>query len=126
MPKKGGVPENLKPFTGKDDPRNGKKPKGCEHSSTRLKRILGLVQIKKNPITGKDEKFSIEEQMDMALVIKALKGDHKAYKELMDRKEGKPAQTIDQNVTVTNPVIIDWTDDHDKANTKAKGSKKNS
>lgn len=35
------------------------------------------------------------EQMDMAVFNKALKGDLNAYKEIMDRLEGRSAQSVD-------------------------------
>jgi hypothetical protein len=73
------------------------KPKGTIHSSTRLKRILDLVQKKKNPVTGHEEEFTVLEQMDLVQISKALKGDSKAYAEILDRLEGKAKQTIDQN-----------------------------
>lgn len=68
------------------------KPKGTENSKTRLRRLLTLVQIKKNPVTGDNEEFSLLEQMDMSLIVKALKGDVTAYREILDRYEGKAAQ----------------------------------
>lgn len=80
------------------------KPKGCEHSSTRLKRLFTLMQSKKNPFTGEEEGFSVLEQMDMAQVIKALKGDTRAYKELIDRLEGMARQNVHN--TGNGPVTI--------------------
>lgn len=93
--------ENLKPFTGADDPRrmNGK-PKGMEHSSTRLKRLLSLSEKMANPVTGEIEGFTVLEQMDLALIIKARKGDIKAYQAVMDRLEGKPPQAIKYDGTI--------------------------
>jgi benzoyl-CoA reductase/2-hydroxyglutaryl-CoA dehydratase subunit BcrC/BadD/HgdB len=73
---------------------NGR-PKGIPNTKTRLLRILELTQKKKNPITGKDEAFSIAEQMDMAMIAKALKGDISAYREVIDRLEGKANQQLD-------------------------------
>ena len=70
------------------------KPKGIEHSSTRLKRLLELTQKMKNPVTNQDEDFSVAEQMDLALIIKARKGDVTAYREIMDRLEGKPQSKV--------------------------------
>lgn len=72
---------------------NGR-PKGVENSKTRLLRLFSLLQTKVNPVTGQKEEFTILEQMDMAIVAKALKGDIRAYNELMDRFEGKPDQTV--------------------------------
>jgi len=94
MAKKGGKisPETeFKP--GQSGNPNGR-PKGVPNSKTRLLRLLQLIQTKTNPVTGEKEEFSIAEQMDMAIVAKALKGDIRAYESLMDRLEGKPQQTI--------------------------------
>lgn|SRR6185312_3084772 len=92
--------EHLKPFPpGKSGNPKGR-PKGVQNSSTRLLRLLKLVQTKKNPISGKDEKFTLLEQMDMALIVKAAKGDVNAYREILDRFEGKPLQSIKQDTTI--------------------------
>ena len=87
--------QNLKPFTGADDPRRSHKPKGVPHSRTRLKRLLQLTENLTNPITQEIEGFSIAEQLDLAQIIKARKGDTKAYTAIMDRLEGKPTQAVD-------------------------------
>lgn len=82
---------------------NGR-PKGVENSKTRLLRLLKLVQVKTNPINGEKEEFSVMEQIDMAIITKALKGDIKAYQEILDRLEGKATQEIKQ--TGETPVTI--------------------
>jgi ribosome-binding protein aMBF1 (putative translation factor) len=91
-------PQNLKPFTGADDPRRGHKPKGVPHSKTRLKRLLELTEDLKNPITGEVEGFTVAEQLDLAQIIKARKGDTRAYDSLLDRLEGKPKQDVNMNM----------------------------
>ena len=70
-------------------------PKGVPHSSTRLKRLLELTENLTNPITQTVEGFSVAEQLDLAQIIKARKGDTRAYIALLDRLEGRPQQTVD-------------------------------
>ena len=82
------------------------KPKGTEHSKTRLKRLLDLVQKKRNPITGEEEEFTVLELMDMQMIAKALKGDQRAYQEVIDRLEGKARQTTDINANIQGSVQI--------------------
>jgi len=84
---------------------NGK-PKGIQNSKTRLLRLLELVQKKKNPITGEEEEFTVLELMDMQMIAKALKGDQRAYQEVIDRLEGKPKQATE--VEVSGGMSITW------------------
>ena len=98
--------QNLKPFPKGVSGNPAGKPKGTEHSKTRLKRLLELVQKKKNPITGEEEEFSVLELMDMHMIAKALKGDQRAYQEIIDRLVGKPKQTSE--VELTGGVNIVW------------------
>lgn len=82
---------------------NGK-PKGVLNSKTRLLRLLQLTQKKKNFVTGEIEEFTVAEEMDMVQILKALKGDINAYKEILDRLEGKSKSQID--VTTDGEKII--------------------
>ena len=110
--------DNLVPFTGADDPRRGHKKKGVPHSKTRLRRLMELTEDLTNPITGEVEGFTVAEQLDLAQIIKAKKGDTKAYQAILDRYEGKPTQAIDMNVAQdgmidTREKIKEFLDDTD-------------
>lgn len=89
--------DNLKPFNSESASEAGKKSsrEGIPNTKTRLKRLLKIVQDKKNPFTGEFEGFTVAEQMDMAMILKAVKGDTRAYQALVDRLEGKPSQSVD-------------------------------
>lgn len=91
---------NLRPAK-KGEVRNPKgRPPGIPNAKTRYKRLLELTETIKNPVTGEMEEFSIIEQLDMQVIAKARKGDLRAYRELMDRLEGRAAQSIELDATV--------------------------
>ena len=73
---------------------NGR-PVGVPNTKTRLQRLLLLTQDMKNPVTGMVEGFTVAEQMDLAQIIAARKGDTRAYNAIVDRLEGKAAQAMD-------------------------------
>lgn len=79
------------------NPNPSGKPKGALHSTTRLRRLLEAVQRVENFTTGKTEQFTMLELMDIAQIKKALKGDTAAYREILDRFEGKPINKIEQS-----------------------------
>jgi hypothetical protein len=97
--------DNLKHFE-KGNPGGPGRPKGVQNSKTRLLRLLELVQKKKNPITGEEEEFTVLELMDMQMIAKALKGDQRAYQEVIDRLEGKAKQSTE--VEVSGGINITW------------------
>lgn len=98
---------DIKPRWKKGESGNPKgRPKGSQNSKKRLERILLAIQTKKNPITGEMEQFTVIEQMDIAIISKALKGDIKAYSEILDRFEGKAKQLTETEVTNNNPIAI--------------------
>lgn len=101
--------ENLIPAK-KGEVRNPNgRPKGIPNTATRLKRLLELEQSMKNPVTGELENFTVAEQMDMAMIKEARKGNVKAYTQLVDRLEGKPAQAVDMTSngeTLTNVIYM--------------------
>ncbi len=85
--------DNPKPF--KKGENGGGYPKGLPNAKTRLKRLLKLVQETQHPISGEVEDMSIAEQLDAALVLKAMSGDVKAYDQIMSRIEGKMKESIE-------------------------------
>lgn len=88
-------PQNLIPAK-KGEVRNPKgRGKGVPNAKTRYQRILNLIEKVKNPVTGEIEEFTVAEIMDMKIMQKARSGDLPAYKEIMDRLEGKAAQSVD-------------------------------
>jgi hypothetical protein len=97
---------NLKPFEkGVSGNPNGR-PKGVANSKVRLLRILEMVTSAKNPVTGELEDFTIAEQLDIKIIAKAMKGDIRAYQELLDRLEGRAKQTTDLNANIQGSVQI--------------------
>lgn len=91
------VLDNLTPWQpGKSGNPKGK-PKGVQHSSTRLRRLLEITQNFENPITEETAGFTVAEQMDLAQIMKAKSGDTQAYNTIMDRLEGKPKQTVEES-----------------------------
>ena len=65
---------------------------------------MELTQKIENPVTGELEEYTVLEQMDMKLIMKALSGDVVAYKEILDRLEGKAIQesktTMEGNIDI--------------------------
>ena len=96
---------------------NGR-PKGVPNSKTRLLRLLEIVQVHTNPITGEKEEFSVAERLDMMVLQKAFKGDLRAYQEILDRLEGRAKQSTE--IEVSGGMTINW--DEKKTYVENKGS----
>jgi hypothetical protein len=98
--------QNLTPYPKGVSGNPAGKPKGVPNSKTRLLKLLQLVQIKTNPITGEKEEFTVAEQLDMMVLQKAFKGDLSAYKEILDRLEGRAKQSAE--IEVSGGMTINW------------------
>ena len=98
--------QNLTPFKKGEVANPNGRPKGIPNSKTRLLRLLQLVQVKTNPITGEKEEFTVAEQLDMMVLQKAFKGDLKAYQEILDRLEGRAKQT--NEIELSGGLQVNW------------------
>lgn len=113
--------DNLRPAWKKGQSGNPKgRPKGAISSKTILNRFLSLVEKNvKNPVTGEFEDMTVAEVMNLSIIAKARKGDLSAYREVLDRLEGKPQQNIDHTtggekiISEVNVKIIDGSDNDD-------------
>lgn len=102
--------ENLKPAWKKGESGNPKgRPKGSLNSSTILNKFLSIVKKNvKNPITQEKEDMSVAEIMNLAIIAKASKGDVRAYREILDRLEGKVQQNFDHTSGGEKISTIDY------------------
>jgi hypothetical protein len=98
--------QNLTPFKKGEVANPNGRPKGIPNSKTRLLRLLELVQVKTNPITGEKEEFTVAEQLDMMVLQKAFKGDLRAYQEILDRLEGRAKQT--NEIELSGGLNVIW------------------
>lgn len=76
------------------------KPKGTKHFSTLLMKVL-KEQIELKGVG----KVSLDEAMSMAIARKAVRGDVRAFEAITDRVDGRPAQSMEVQVT-TPPTPI--------------------
>jgi len=80
---------NLVPFPkGKSGNPNGR-PKGTKNRTTLVRELLEMESTFNNPLTEQSEKLSYAEQIIIAQIAEARKGNVQAFKELMDSAYGK-------------------------------------
>lgn len=80
------------------------KPKGAKHFSTIFNEIL-KEKVELKDANGNIVKMELGRAIGRAIARKALKGDVHAFDSIADRMDGKPAQSIEMEVT-TPPIPI--------------------
>jgi hypothetical protein len=101
MPRKGGVPENLKPFQKGHGPIPGNGSKKSPHFiSTYLKKFLNakidVSQLKLPQLEGiLKKKMSVSELIALRVCADAVKGNYKGIETYLDRTEGKVLSPIE-------------------------------
>jgi hypothetical protein len=97
------VRENLKPFKkGQSGNPNGR-PKGSRNRSTIVREILSVIMLGENPITGKKEKLTIEEQMIFSMISQVIhKGNVHAWNSIKDDAYGKNKESVEMSGDILN------------------------
>lgn len=78
-----------KPFTTENQPANRGRKKGSVNRSTILNKWLSAKVTTRNPITKKDERVTVEDEVILALIREARKGNVRAIMEIQDTIHGK-------------------------------------
>jgi hypothetical protein len=89
------------PEKGDPSPNAKGRPPGSLSSKTVIRRWLEAIEKAKNPITGQIEALTQLDIITLKQLEKARKGDTTAFKELLDRMEGRPQQKIEQDLNVS-------------------------
>ena len=96
--------ENLKPFK-KGDPGGPGRPKGSKNTATVINQYLKSRRKGRNPITGKECRMSVRQQIVLAQIGQALSGNTKAFQAIIDRAEGKITETIQHSGVDGTPLV---------------------
>ena len=101
--------DNLKPFKGKDDPRNGRKPKGAIHISTHIQNMLNDEDFEmylSHPTKGIEEfKGAPIKAIIKTAAIKAANNDS-AAREWLAKYGWKPQLDITSNDEKIEGLVI--------------------
>ena len=94
----------------------GKKP-GTKSAKTILKKFLSMEKNILNPLSDEFEDMSIAEIMHLKQIASALQGDLAAYKEILDRMEGKSVNKIELDADVTQHTVhVGFSDEIEEEN----------
>jgi len=91
----GEFPNKATQFSKTYQPPNESKKVSKIHTKTILERFLSIEKDMVNPLTGLEDKLSIAELMHLKQIANAVQGDISAYKEIIDRLEGKAKTSLD-------------------------------
>lgn len=94
----GEIPEQLKGKTFKDNPDNINRTglnRGVRWSKNVIAEHLQTIIKHKNDLTGEDEEKQVYDHIILKAIKKALDGDSRALKEVLDRLEGTSIQNVD-------------------------------
>lgn len=72
----------------------GGRPKGSLSAKTVIRRWLEAIDQVENPLTGAMESMSQLDIITLKQIEKARRGDTNAFRELLDRTEGKALQSV--------------------------------
>jgi len=106
----GEFPNKATQFSKTNQPPNESKRVSKIHAKTILDRFLSIEKNMQNPLNGELENMSIAELMHLKQIANAMQGDLAAYKEIIDRFEGKTIQRVEEKTTETGNegAIINW------------------
>lgn len=97
---------------GKIEPRWKKGESG--NPNGRPRKLPELDKLLADVLGEEKDGITAGEAILKALRAKASKGDVRAAEVLLDRAYGKPKQSIDNNITTTEPLVIVRTETKDK------------
>ena len=80
---------NLVPFPKGRSGNPSGRPKGSKNRTTLVRELLEMESSFNNPLSGKDQTLTYAEQIIIAQIAEARKGNVQAFKELMDSAYGK-------------------------------------
>ena len=105
MARKGGAPENMKPFVKGDDPRR--------NSKGRPKKLPDLNILLANVLSEEKNGLTAAERILQKLESMAINGNIRAAEILLDRGYGKPKQPLEHTGPDGGPIqtVIQFIDD---------------
>ena len=100
----GEFPNKATQFSKTYQPPNEAKKGTKIHAKTILAKFLSIEKDMINPLTGQEDKLSIAEIMHLKQIANAIQGDLSAYKEIIDRLEGKSKASLELGGSVEQTV----------------------